>query len=125
GNARSLARFWQALAHDGQLGDVRLLDSELVRLMRREHSAGDDLTLLCPTRFGLGVMLEQDWQGGSFGMGANAFGHPGAGGSLGYAVPVAGVGFGCVYIPLAPHVVSDHRAGELSREVYRCLREFC
>lgn len=125
GNARSLARFWQALAHDGQLGDVRLLDSELVRLMRREHSAGDDLTLLCPTRFGLGVMLEQDWQGGSFGMGPNAFGHPGAGGSLGFADPDAGVGFGYVTNTMGPYVLTDPRAGELSREVYRCLREFC
>ena len=125
GNARSLARFWQVMAHDGELGDARLLDSELVRLMRTEHSAGMDRTLLCPTRFGLGVMLEQDWQGGSFGMGANAFGHPGAGGALGFADPDAQVGFAYVTNTMGPYVLTDPRAGDLSREVYRCLRSFC
>lgn len=125
GNARSLARFWQVLAHDGKIDGVQLLDAELVRLMRREHSAGMDLTLRCPTRFGLGVMLEQQWQGGSFGMGENAFGHPGAGGALGFADPDAGVGFGYVTNTMGPYVLTDPRAGELSREIYRCLRELC
>lgn len=122
GNARSLARFWQVMAHGGQLGEARLLDAELVALMRREHSAGLDRTLRCPTRFGLGVMLEQDWQGGSFGMGANAFGHPGAGGALGFADPDAQVGFGYVTNTMGPYVLTDPRAGELSRAVYRCLQ---
>lgn len=122
GNARSLARFWQLLAHGGSLDGVHLLDAELVALLRREHSAGMDRTLLCPTRFGLGVMLEQEWQGGSFGMGANAFGHAGAGGALGFADPDAAVGFGYVTNTMGPYVLTDPRAGELSREVYRCLR---
>ena len=121
GHARSLARFWQLMAHDGQLGTTQLLDRELVQLMRREHSAGMDRTLMCPTRFGLGVMLEQDWQGGSFGMGPNAFGHPGAGGALGFADPDAQVGFGYVTNTMGPYVLTDPRAGELSREIYRCL----
>lgn len=121
GNARSLARFWQVMAHGGQLDDVQLLDAELVQMMRTEHSNGMDRTLLCPTRFGLGVMLEQDWQGGSFGMGANAFGHPGAGGALGFADPDAQVGFGYVTNAMGPYVLTDPRAGDLSREVYRCL----
>ena len=122
GNARSLARFWQLMAHDGSLDGVQLLGADLVRLMRQEHSVGMDRTLLCPTRFGLGVMLEQQWQGGSFGMGANAFGHPGAGGALGCADPDARVGFGYVTNTMGPYVLTDPRAGDLSREIYRCLR---
>ena len=122
GNARSLARFWQLMAHDGNLDGVQLLGADLVRLMRQEHSVGMDRTLLCPTRFGLGVMLEQQWQGGSFGMGANAFGHPGAGGALGFADPDARVGFGYVTNTMGPYVLTDPRAGDLSREIYRCLR---
>jgi CubicO group peptidase (beta-lactamase class C family) len=122
GNARSLARFWQLMAHDGSLDGVQLLGADLVRLMRQEHSVGMDRTLLCPTRFGLGVMLEQQWQGGSFGMGANAFGHPGAGGALGFADPDARVGFGYVTNTMGPYVLTDPRAGDLSREIYRCLR---
>src|SRR5690606_8966450 len=123
GNARSLARFWQVMAHGGRLGDAYLLDSALVSLMRQEHSAGMDKTLQCPTRFGLGVMLEQEWQGGSFGMGANAFGHPGAGGSLGVADTVAQAGFGYVTKTRGRCVLTNPRAGELSRAVYRCMRE--
>lgn len=123
GNARSLARFWQVLAHGGSLDGARLLDSELVQLMRTEHSQGMDKILLAPTRFGLGVMLEQDYEGGGFGMGPQAFGHPGAGGSLGFCDPDAGVGFGYVTNTMGPYVLMDPRALALSREVYRCLQQ--
>ena len=122
GNARSLARFWQLLANDGQLDGVSLLDAELVKQMQQEHSAGDDRTLLCQTRFGLGVMLEHDGPGGSFGMGKNAFGHPGAGGSLGFCDPDAKVGFGYVTNTMGPYVLMDPRAVSLSQAVYRCLQ---
>ncbi|RHW21730.1 serine hydrolase domain-containing protein [Pseudomonas jilinensis] len=123
GNARSLARFWQVLAHGGNLDGVHLLDSELVGLMAQEHSQGMDCTLLAPTRFGLGVMLEQDYEGGGFGMGPQAWGHPGAGGALGFCDPQAQVGFGYVTNTMGPYVLMDPRALALSREVYRCLRQ--
>ncbi|MEH6564664.1 MAG: serine hydrolase domain-containing protein [Halopseudomonas sp.] len=123
GNARSLARFWQLLAHGGELDGVRLLDDELVTLMQQEHSQGQDRTLLCPTRFGLGVMLEQGTPGGGFGMGPHAFGHPGAGGSLGFCDPEARVGFGYVTNTMGPYVLMDPRALALSNAVYECLRE--
>lgn len=123
GNARALARFWQVLAHGGSLDGVHLLDSELVGLMAQEHSQGMDRTLLAPTRFGLGVMLEQDYEGGGFGMGPQAWGHPGAGGALGFCDPQAQVGFGYVTNTMGPYVLMDPRALALSREVYRCLRQ--
>tara|TARA_R110000764_G_scaffold106789_3_gene192681 strand:+ start:9071 stop:10243 length:1173 start_codon:yes stop_codon:yes gene_type:complete len=123
GNARSLARFWQLLAHGGELDGVKLLDSELVSLMQQEHSQGQDRTLLCPTRFGLGVMLEQDAPGGGFGMGPQAFGHPGAGGSLGFCDPEAKVGFGYVTNTMGPYVLMDPRALALSQAVHDCLRK--
>ena len=123
GNARSLARFWQLLAHGGKLDGVSLLDAELVALMQQEHSKGQDRTLLCPTRFGLGVMLEQDTPGGGFGMGPRAFGHPGAGGSLGFCDPDAQVGFGYVTNTMGPYVLMDPRALALSSAVKDCLRE--
>lgn len=123
GNARSLARFWQVMAHGGSLDGVHLLDSKLVDVMQQQHSQGMDKTLLAPTRFGLGVMLEQDWECGGFGMGSQAFGHPGAGGSLGFCDPEAGVGFGYVTNTMGPYVLMDPRALALSREVYRCLKQ--
>jgi len=122
GNARSLARFWQVMAHGGSLDGAHLLDSGLTTEMRREHSQGMDRTLLAPTRFGLGVMLEQGYEGGGFGMGSQAYGHPGAGGCLGFCDPDAQVGFGYVTNAMGPYVLMDPRALALSREIYRCLR---
>ncbi|WP_150300784.1 serine hydrolase domain-containing protein [Pseudomonas profundi] len=122
GNARSLARFWQVMAHGGRFDGVTLLDEELVALMQQEHSQGLDRTLRAPTRFGLGVMLEQGYEGGSFGMGASAYGHPGAGGTLGFCDPDAKVGFGYATNAMGPYVLMDPRATALSRAVYTALR---
>lgn len=123
GNARSLARFWQVMAHGGSLDGVKLLDQALVSEMQREHSSGMDRVLVAPTRFGLGVMLEQDYRGGGFGMGPAAYGHPGAGGSLGFCDPEAQVGYGYVTNQMGPYVLMDPRALALSEAVYKVLRE--
>ncbi len=110
GNARSLAGFYSALL------DGRLLEPELLVEMTREHSSGQDRTLLTPTRFGLGCMLDQPQQANAtFGMGAGAFGHPGAGGSVGFADPEREVAFGFVTNNLGPFVLMDPRAQQLAR----------
>ena len=59
--------------------------------------------------------------GGSYGPGARAFGHPGAGGSVGFADPDAGIGFGYVMNRMGPHILLDPRATALSDAVYACL----
>lgn len=116
GNARSLAGFYQGLL-EGQLLDGEWLD-ELIR----EHSQGDDLTLLTPTRFGLGCMLDQPTlANATFGTGPGAFGHPGAGGSVGFADPHSGVAFGFVTNTLGPYILMDPRAQKLARAVAQCL----
>lgn len=116
GNARSLAGFYQGLL------DGTLLDSEWLDELTREQSLGDDLTLLTPTRFGLGCMLDQPSRANAtFGMGAGAFGHPGAGGSVGFADPYQGVAFGFVTNTLGPYVLMDPRAQRLVRVVAECL----
>lgn len=116
GNARSLAGFYQGLL-EGQL-----LDGEWLDELTREHSQGDDLTLLTPTRFGLGCMLDQPTlANATFGMGPGAFGHPGAGGSVGFADPHSGVAFGFVTNTLGPYILMDPRAQKLARAVAQCL----
>lgn len=116
GNARSLAGFYAGLL------DGRLLDSALLAEMTREHSRGPDRTLLTSTRFGLGCMLEQvDHPSGSFGLGLQAFGHPGAGGCLGFADPERQLAFGFVSNSLGPYVLMDPRAQALSRAAGQCL----
>ncbi|WP_160015232.1 serine hydrolase domain-containing protein [Pseudomonas sp. 8BK] len=116
GNARSLAGFYSGLL-DGQL-----LESELLAELTREHAVGEDKTLLTRTRFGLGCMLDQpDVANATYGMGPRAFGHPGAGGSIGFADPERDVAFGFVTNNLGPFVLMDPRAQKLARLLADCL----
>ncbi len=116
GNARSLAGFFSALL------DGRLLEPELLGELTREHCRGADRTLLTNTRFGLGCMLDQpEIANATFGLGPQAFGHPGAGGSLGFADPERAVAFGYVTNSLGPYVLMDPRAQQLARLVGDCL----
>ncbi len=116
GNARSLAGFYSGLL-DGQL-----LESELLAELTREHAVGEDKTLLTRTRFGLGCMLDQpEVANATYGMGPRAFGHPGAGGSIGFADPDRDVAFGFVTNNLGPFVLMDPRAQKLARLLADCL----
>lgn len=116
GNARSLAGFYSGLL-DGQL-----LESELLAELTREHAVGEDKTLLTRTRFGLGCMLDQpEAANATYGMGPRAFGHPGAGGSIGFADPERDVAFGFVTNNLGPFVLMDPRAQKLARLLADCL----
>jgi CubicO group peptidase (beta-lactamase class C family) len=116
GNARSLAGFYSGLL------DGRLLESDLLAELTREHSRGVDLTLLTSTRYGLGCMLDQpEVANATFGMGPKSFGHPGAGGSVGFADPEREVGFGFVTNSLGPYVLMDPRAQHLASALKGCL----
>ena len=89
-DARGVARFYASLADPCR----PLIDRAVLAEATREASAGEDLVLARPSRFGLGFQLTQPER--PLGPGANGFGHFGAGGSLGFADPDAGVGFGYV-----------------------------
>lgn len=116
GNARSLAGFYDGLLRG------ELLDYELLTEMTREHCVGEDRTLLSPTRFALGCWLDQPGvANATFAMGPSAFGHPGAGGCIGFADPQRDVAFGYVTNTLGPYVLMDPRAQALSRSVKACL----
>lgn len=116
GNARSLAGFYSGLL------DGSLLESELLDELTRQHSLGMDKTLLTQTRFGLGCMLDQpEVANATFGLGSKAFGHPGAGGSVGFADPERDVAFGFAVNTLGPYVLMDPRAQKLVRVLGSCL----
>jgi CubicO group peptidase (beta-lactamase class C family) len=57
----------------------------------------------------------------TYGMGPRAFGHPGAGGSIGFADPERDVAFGFVTNNLGPYVLMDPRAQGLARCLMGCL----
>jgi len=116
GNARSLAGFYTGLLEGS------LLEADLLSELTREHSVGEDLTLMTQTRFGLGCMLDQPGvRNATFGLGPRAFGHPGAGGSVGFADPERDVAFGFATNTLGPYILMDPRAQQLARVLGTCL----
>ncbi|HET9380006.1 MAG TPA: serine hydrolase domain-containing protein [Streptomyces sp.] len=114
--ADGLARFYAALIGetDGPGGRVRLFDPATVELARAEESAGPDRVLVVNTRFGLGYMLHS---GASPFLGPGSFGHPGRGGTLGFADPETGIAFGYVTNGFRRTVTADPRAQALVRAV--------
>jgi CubicO group peptidase (beta-lactamase class C family) len=123
-SARGVARVYAALARGGELDSVRLLTPTTIERAIAEQSSGRDAVLTVPTRFATGFMLGTP--GGAFecGPGQRTFGHPGHGGSIGFADPDARVGFAYVtnqYITgtaKRPH----RRVASLVDAVYAALR---
>jgi len=93
GTARALARVYGALARGGEVDGVRILMPASIERAIAEQSNGPDAVLGgLPMRFGLGFMLRSPIM--PLSPSERAFGHPGAGGSIGMADPDAKVGFG-------------------------------
>ncbi|MFE7187171.1 serine hydrolase domain-containing protein [Streptomyces erythrochromogenes] len=117
GTARALARFYGAtigVVEDG----ARIFTPATTAIAAREHSAGPDRVLVVNTRFGAGYMLHGP---ASPLLSPASFGHPGRGGSLGFADPDAGIGFGYVTNALAKSVTADPRAQALVRALKSAL----
>ncbi|WP_031036731.1 serine hydrolase domain-containing protein [Streptomyces sp. NRRL F-5650] len=114
--ADGLARFYAALIGevDGVTRSVRLFDPATTERARAEESAGPDRVLVVNTRFGLGYMLHGS---ASPFLSPGSFGHPGRGGSLGFADPEAGVALGYVTNGFRKTVTADPRAQALVRAV--------
>ncbi|MEU8774659.1 serine hydrolase domain-containing protein [Streptomyces sp. NPDC048606] len=119
GTARSLARFYAAtigVVEDGG----RVFTPATTALAGRELAAGPDRVLVVNTRFGPGWMLHGP---ASPLLSPASFGHPGRGGSLAFADPEAGVGFGYVTNALAKSVTADPRAQALVRALRASLAQ--
>ncbi len=100
GSARGVARVYEALAAGGASDGVRVIDEAVLGQFTTEHSCGPDLVLGRPSRFGLGFQLTQAER--PLGPGPRGFGHFGAGGSLGFCDPDAGIAFGYVINAMGP-----------------------
>jgi CubicO group peptidase (beta-lactamase class C family) len=129
-NARGLAGMYAPLATGGgQLVDA----ATLARMGEVSMATHDDATLRIPTRFALGFMKSMDNRRRSPGaklfgpdvdsivMGSAAFGHVGAGGSLGFADPVAGLSFGYTMNQMGPGLLMNERGQALVDAAYLSL----
>jgi CubicO group peptidase (beta-lactamase class C family) len=113
GNARALACMYAACI--GEVGGIRLLSDATIAVAARPRSSGPDAVLGKDTTFGLGYMVGSSLPPEC---GPRAFGHPGAGGSLAFADPDAGLGFGYLTNRMLPEG-SDQRAARLVAAAYQ------
>ena len=117
--ARALARVYGGAANGGEIDGIHVLSPDTMANAIIEQSNGPDACLQMETRFGLGWMLTADFM--PLGPNPRAFGHPGAGGSLGYADLDAGIGFGYTMNQMQANLSGDPRVGGLIEAVYASL----
>lgn len=117
GDARSLARLYAAVL-GGVDGAPPLLAPPTVQRARRVEAQGLDAVLGVPARIGTGFELGDALGPG---VGPDAFGHTGAGGSVAWADPAGRVAFAYVCNRLHLRPGPDPRAAGLARAVYAVL----
>ena len=127
-NARGLARIYTPFACNGELNGRKFVDSNTLAGMSEVAVAThEDATLLLPTRFSLGFMKSMDNRRSpgvdksSAILGPSAFGHVGAGGSVGFADPAHRMGFGYAMNKQGPGILLNERGQALVDAAYRCL----
>jgi CubicO group peptidase (beta-lactamase class C family) len=113
GTARDLARLYAALPD--------ILPSAVLAEATRVHSSGPDEVLLAYSQFGLGFMLHDE--AAPIGVRTGSFGHAGAGGSMAFYDPGAGLGFCFVMNQMQAGVVTGGASAVACADAaYDCLQ---
>jgi CubicO group peptidase (beta-lactamase class C family) len=117
--ARGIAHAYSAFARGCQLGlrqaTLDLLAAPAIPPVRGFH---DECMKSDDIQFSLGFMKSTpQWRFGS----AAAYGAPGAGGSLGFADPAAGIGYGYVTSQMGTHLTGDPRDVALRDALYSAV----
>jgi CubicO group peptidase (beta-lactamase class C family) len=127
-NARGLAGMYAPLACGGSLKGVDLVDRDtLARMSAVSSASSQDMTTLGPGRFALGYMKSADDRSKPPGMqdsvilSEDAFGHPGAGGSIGFADPRERTSFGYTMNKMGISAGIDPRGQSLIDATYLSL----
>ncbi|MBA3027765.1 MAG: beta-lactamase family protein [Desulfobacteraceae bacterium] len=120
-NARGIARIYGMLANGGEIDGIRILRSKGIEAALIEEVNGSEPNLVTGRnmRFARGFSLNSDE--GLYGKNPNAFGHAGAGGSLGFADSSANIGFGYVMNQMQVNQDDPIRSKLLADAVYDCL----
>lgn len=118
GNARGLCRVYSALANGGSIDGVELVKSASIEPIHERQSWADrDRVLRKPIGWSQGFVKEES---NLFGPNSTGFGHPGAGGALGWCDPTARVAIGYALNKM-DYRIRSLRALALCRAIYRCL----
>jgi CubicO group peptidase (beta-lactamase class C family) len=117
GTARGLARIYAALANGGALDGVKLLSDKRLSVLKERGSFSErDRVLQRPMGWTRGFVKEEP---GVFGTTRSGFGHPGAGGALGWCEPERALAIAYLPTKMAHHVRSP-RALTLCRAIAAC-----
>ena len=119
GSAKALAKFYQAVM--GRIASP--LPESVQTALQRIQSAAEDRTLLRPTVFTCGAQKDPvDTNGNKlrhiYGPSLAAFGHPGAGGSHGFADPDSGISFGYVMNQMKLSVMPGDKCLKMVEALY-------
>ena len=125
GSARALGKFYAVLANGGQWQGKEYFSPQVVDALTNKLSDGVDGTLLIHTAFSAGMMKDpvDPASGGKlrkiFGPSTLAFGHPGAGGSHGFADPENRIAFAYVANQMQLGVLPNEKSLGMIRALYQ------
>ena len=127
-NGRGLAQLYAPLANGGALNGMRLVGADtLTRMAQVSVATHEDATLAIPTRFSLGFMKSMDnrrlenAESCSAVLSEAAFGHVGAGGSIGFADPACAMSFGYSMNRMGLGILLNDRGQSLVDAAYASL----
>jgi CubicO group peptidase (beta-lactamase class C family) len=127
-NGRALAGMYAPLANGGSINNQRLVGPDtLARMARTSMASHDDATLLARLNFSEGFMKAIDNRrtagtvNSSLLIADGAFGHVGAGGSLGFADPACRMSFGYAMNRMGTGLLLNERGQSLVDAAYGAL----
>jgi CubicO group peptidase (beta-lactamase class C family) len=119
GSASALAKFYSMLANGGKLEGQTFFSEETIAWMTTVLADGMDRVFQIPTAFSAGFMKDpRNVAGRMFGPSANAFGHPGAGGTNAFADPGNRVAFAYVMNQMEHQVLPNEKSLRLMDAIY-------
>ena len=118
GSAAALAKFYSMLANGGELDGQHFFSPETLRWMTTRLADGIDRVFQIPTAFSAGFMKNaRSARRRIFGT-LRAFGHPGAGGSHGFADPENKIAFAYVMNQMEQSLLPNEKSMRLVDAIY-------
>jgi CubicO group peptidase (beta-lactamase class C family) len=118
GSAAALAKFYSMLANGGELDGQHFFSPETLRWMATRLADGIDRVFQIPTAFSAGFMKNaRSARRRIFGT-LGAFGHPGAGGSHGFADPENKIAFAYVMNQMEQSLLPNEKSLRLVDAIY-------